>query len=318
MVGIKDIAKKAGVSISTVSYALNHNDDKISPKTKARILKIADEMNYVPNMAGRALKRKKTNIIGVYITSYSGYFYGSLLNGINETLRLNNYEMIVCSGKQTHIFIPERLIDGAIILDSNFKNKEINDYSQRGHALVVLDRQLTNPKISHILLDNQSGTEQATRDLINSAADHYYIFTGPKGNFDSEERRHYAQRIFSENNEPFTVLTGNFTKESGYQLCSKIDFKDKVGIFCLNDEMAIGVYDYISETNLEIGKDVYVIGFDHTEISRYITPKLSTVDYSMYKWGEKAAMSIIKILEDELIEHQVVDTVYIKGASTPN
>ena len=82
MTGIKEIAKRANVSISTVSYALN-NSPRVSEKTKQRILKIAKEMNYIPNRAGQNLRRKQTRIIGVHLSSYSGSFYGELLDGIN-------------------------------------------------------------------------------------------------------------------------------------------------------------------------------------------------------------------------------------------
>lgn len=95
MVGIKDIAQKAGVSISTVSYALN-GSPKVTEETRARIQAIANELNYVPNMAARTLKRRQTNIIGVYLADYAGSFYGELLDGIKKGLELFGYEMIVC------------------------------------------------------------------------------------------------------------------------------------------------------------------------------------------------------------------------------
>ena len=92
MVGIKDIAKKAGVSISTVSYALN-GSSKVTEETRTRIQAIAEELNYVPNMAARTLKRRQTNIIGVYLADYGGSFYGELLEGIKKGLALFDYEM---------------------------------------------------------------------------------------------------------------------------------------------------------------------------------------------------------------------------------
>ena len=139
MVGIKDIAKKAGVSISTVSYALN-GSSKVTEETRTRIQAIAEELNYVPNMAARTLKRRQTNIIGVYLADYGGSFYGELLEGIKKGLALFDYEMIVCSGKKSHLFIPEKMVDGAIILDWTFPTKEIEKFAERGHSIVVLDR----------------------------------------------------------------------------------------------------------------------------------------------------------------------------------
>ncbi|EHL2570966.1 LacI family DNA-binding transcriptional regulator, partial [Listeria monocytogenes] len=154
MVGIKDIAKKAGVSISTVSYALN-GSPKVTEKTRKRIMTIANELNYIPNMAARTLKTRETKIIGVYLTNYGGIFYGTLLEGLTQTLYKHGYELIACSGTKTHRFLPEKMIDGAIILDANFPSSEIINYANRGHKLVVLDRELTHENVSQVLLDNK-------------------------------------------------------------------------------------------------------------------------------------------------------------------
>ena len=145
MVGIKDIAKTAGVSISTVSYALN-GSNKVTEETRQRIEQIAAELNYVPNMAARTLKRQQTNIIAVYISDYGGSFYSELMEGIKQGLNAFDYEIIVCSGQKSHLFLPERMVDGGIILDWTFKNEEIINFADRGHPIVVLDREIENKK----------------------------------------------------------------------------------------------------------------------------------------------------------------------------
>ena len=93
-------------------------------------------------------------------------FYGELLDGIKKGLELFGYEMIVCSGKKSHLFIPERMVDGAIILDWTFPAKEIEQYAQRGHQIVVLDRVLSHENIHQVLLDNKGGAALAIDRLI--------------------------------------------------------------------------------------------------------------------------------------------------------
>ncbi|HLU21204.1 MAG TPA: LacI family DNA-binding transcriptional regulator, partial [Bacillaceae bacterium] len=111
MVSIKDIAKQAGVAISTVSYALN-GSPKVTEETRAKILAVAKELNYVPNAAARTLKKRKTKIIGAFLTDYGGSFFGELLRGMRKTLNEKGYDLIVCTGKESHRFLPEGIIDG--------------------------------------------------------------------------------------------------------------------------------------------------------------------------------------------------------------
>ncbi|MFB5762581.1 LacI family DNA-binding transcriptional regulator [Paenibacillus medicaginis] len=259
MVSIKDIARKAGVSISTVSYALN-GSDKVTPETCARILAIAKEMNYVPNAAARNLKKRETRIIGVFLTDFSGDVYGDLLYGIKEIMNRKGYDLIVCSGKQSHRMLPERMIDGAIVLDQTFSSEELLQYAERGHKIIVLDRELNHPNVNQVLLGNKAGGEQA------------------------------AERVLSE-------------------------FKGTTAVFCLNDEMAVGFYNRMAGTGLEIGRDIHVIGFDNIELAHYLQPRLSTIDYSKRKWGAVAAGQLLDILAGQPVENERIYVTLVKGDS---
>src|SRR5574337_151846 len=187
MASIKDIAKIAGVSISTVSYALN-GSNKVTEETRQRIKKIADDLKYVPNMAARTLKRQRTNIIGVYVTDYRGSFYGELLDGIKRGLGYYDYDMIVCSGSRSHLFIPEKMIDGAIILDSTFSTEEITQFADEDYNLVVLDRELDYSSVPQVLLDNKGGATLAINQLVELGSQKVFLITGPNGSYDNRQR----------------------------------------------------------------------------------------------------------------------------------
>lgn len=319
MVGIRDIAQQAGVSISTVSYALN-GSSKITEETRQRILKIADELNYIPNMAGRALKRKQTDIIGIYFTDYGGYFYGQILEGVGSTLKKHGYELIACSGKKSHLFLPEKLIDGAIILDSSYKSEEITHYADRGHHIVVMDRELDHKNVSQVLLDNIGGATLAIDYLIQKNLAKIYVVSGPDIAYDSRIRLKTAlEELERYDNCEAVVLTGDFTKESGRQAAKTIIQEwneEPVGVFALNDEMAIGIYDILKDSPLQIGKDIKLIGFDNDEIGSYITPGLSTFEYSKYKWGAVAAEKIIQLLDGKNVKNDLIYTTLLRRGST--
>ncbi|KAF1297504.1 LacI family transcriptional regulator [Enterococcus sp. JM4C] len=317
MVGIKDIAKKAGVSISTVSYALN-GSPKVTEETRARIQAIADELNYVPNMAARTLKSRQTKIIGVYLADYGGSFYGELLDGIKKGLAHYNYEMIVCSGVKSHLFIPERMIDGALILDWTFKTKEIEQFADRGHSIVVLDRQLTHENIRQVILDNKGGATLAVEQFASAGTKKMYLISGPEKGYDSNQRLETSRRELDRFAIPYEIIEGDFTEPSGYKAIQTIleeSPQKPIDIFALNDEMAIGVYKYIKETPYEIGTDIRIIGFDNSELGAFIQPRLATISYSKHRWGIVAAETIIKLIQGQATEHEHIYTSFISGGS---
>lgn len=317
MVSIKDIAKQAGVSISTVSYALN-GSPKVTEETSNRILAIAKELDYVPNAAARQLKKRETKIIGAYLTDFEGAFYGELLQGIKEILNKKGYDLIVCSGAQSHRLLPERMLDGAIVLDTSFPTEELLQYAERGHKLVVLDRELTHENVNQVRLDNKAGAALAVEYLIDQGHRKIIAVTGPKDSYDSQKRVQ-SVRLTIERNQPigYEEIEGDFTKSGGEAAGRRIieNYSEPVAVFCLNDEMAIGLCNVVTESEYELGKDISVIGFDNLEISQYIQPRLATIDYSKRKWGAVAAEHLLKLISDELVESERIYVTLIPGAS---
>lgn len=316
MAGIKEIAKRANVSISTASYALN-NSPKVKAETKERILAIAKELNYIPNMAGRTLKKQKTDLIGIYLTNYGGAFYGSLMKGITDGLNAEGYDVIICSGEKSHLFVPEKMVDGAIILDSTFPTEEIKNYVDRGHSIVVLDRRIKYKNLCNILLDNKRGSTLAIDLLADDQPEKVYLVTGPKDTYDSEERLKYAIKQLEYLELEYEIISGDFSKESGMKAAEKIYQKGQKNqhVFCLNDEMAIGMYDFFGETDWTIGQEIQLVGFDDTEVSHYVTPRLTTIRYSKEKWGAMAAAKLIAMLKGEKVKNEIIRTHLVRGES---
>ena len=318
MAGIKDIAKIAGCSISTVSYALN-GSQKVTEETRDRILQIAKELEYVPNAAARMLRARETKVIGCFLSDYSGSFYGRLLKGIRETLSIKGYELVVCSGKKSRRLLLEKMMDGAIILDVTFTDEELLYCADLGHKIALLDRELEHENITTVLLDNKMGAELAMLELFEKKIEKLYIVGGPIGSYDAWQRLVAARTIASENGFTQTVeLEGDFTKESGVNAATRIlcDYDGKpIGVFCLNDEMAIGFYDYLSEVPQKIGEDLYLIGFDNTELASYVVPKLTTIDYSTLKWGQVATDNLLRLLKGDEATHEKINVKLAKGGS---
>lgn len=313
MSGIKDIAKQAGVSISTVSYALN-GSPKIPENTRQRIQKIADEMDYIPNRAARTLKNQTTRTIGVFLQNYGGQFYSEMIDGMNMMLADAHYDLIVCCGSRSHHFIPERMIDGAIILDSSFNTGEILNYAQSGRKIVVLDRVLHHRNVSQVLLDNRNGIQLALAHLRHSPSfGNLYLLTGPDDNYDSAERMYAVQSYLKSTayKGHRTIIHGDFTNKSGRAAAKQIEQTSgnkPVSVLAMNDEMALGIYEYFQDKKTNIGKDISIIGFDNDMICKYLSPRLTSVSYSKYEWGYTAAESLIQLIEGGKSKLRIIPT----------
>lgn len=316
MVSIKDIAKKANVSISTVSYALN-GSDKVTDETSARILNIARELNYVPNASARNLKKRETKILGVFLTDFRGGVYGDLQHGMKEVSNVLGYDLVVCSGKQSHRMLPERMIDGAVILDHAFQSEELLQYADLGHKIVVLDRELEHPNIIQVLLDNKAGATLAMDCLLEKGHRKIYVVTGPEDSYDSIQRMKGVRLTAERAGIGIIEIAGNFKKSGGVQAAERIisEFSEPAAVFCLNDEMAVGLYNRLSGTGLCIGEDIHVIGFDNIEVSQYLSPRLTTIEYSKQRWGELASQQLVKLISGEQVEHEKVYVKLIEGQS---
>ncbi|MDQ6420202.1 LacI family DNA-binding transcriptional regulator [Paenibacillus sp. LHD-117] len=318
MASIKDIAKRAGVSISTVSYALNGNP-KVTEETRKKVLSIAKALHYVPNAAARSLKKRETKIMGAFLTSLEGAFYGELLQGMKEELGKKGYDLVICSGTQSHRLLTEGLLDGAIILDRFFTDEELLLHAERGHKLVVLDRELRHPHIVQVLLDNKAGATFAIEHLIARGHRKIYIVTGPEGSFDAMQRLQAARQAVERNGTvACEELQGNFDQPSGFRAAERIiaDYDGPVGVFCMNDEMAIGMYRALANTPYRVGEHVHIVGFDHIDIAEYVQPQLASVDYSERQWGAVAAEQLVKLIaEDGEADHERIYVKLVDGGS---
>lgn len=311
MAGIREVAKAAGVSISTVSYALN-GSNKVSETSRLRIQEIAKAMGYAPKMAARTLKGNKTNIIGVYISGFQGEFYGELLDGIQQQLEKRGYDMMVNSGNRTRKFLSEKLFDGAIVLDTKFFEDELYQILDNGSKIVVLDREINHENAKSVLLDNQSGSKKAVKYLLSHNLEHYYIISGPPGSYDGEIRLQAAKETFTQAGVEFEVIEGDFTEQSGFHAAETIipsSEGQKVGIYSLNDDGAIGFYRYARKLQIDLTSRFKLVGFDNNHSADFLDPILPSISYRKHLWGESAADTLIDLLENkEKVENKIIKT----------
>lgn len=297
MVTIKDVAKKAKVSISTASYALN-NHPNVSKETRDRVLKAANELNYYPNFSARNLKTRKTNNVGFFIYGFDGPIFGDILEGVNEELQKENFSIIVSSGSSAETILRERQVDAAIIFDSSLSEKIIKNFS-RISPVVLLDRKMQHENVSISKINNKKISKEIVESVIEKGYSKIAYLSGPKDSPSNIERYEgFKAALKAANIKEFDVYNGDFTINTGYEIGNKIaQLNEKPDfIFCSNDEGAIGLLKAFKEKSIKVPEEISLIGFDGIMLGDLITPKLSTVEINYKKWGHDIARYIIEMI----------------------
>ncbi|MFC0525842.1 LacI family DNA-binding transcriptional regulator [Pontibacillus salicampi] len=311
MATIKDVAKRAGVAISTVSYALNGNE-KVSQATMDKVLKAAKELNYQKNGFASDLKRTKTNTIALILSDMSGPYFSELIKGVQEVAASNQYDLIACSSvggdrSTATKFLKEKRVDGAIILASNISTKLIEESAREDFPIVVLDREVENPYAVHVEVDNQHGAFQAAEYLMKRGHRSIGYVSGPVDSHDDQERFKGYKSALDKYDIPFQSkwkIGGDFTRDGGYRATKMLIVQQNLpdAIFYANDEMAIGGLQAFTEKGIRVPEDISIIGFDDIQLSEYVTPPLTTVRQPKYEAGALAVHIIFQMLAGEEVE----------------
>ncbi|KIL52873.1 LacI family DNA-binding transcriptional regulator [Jeotgalibacillus campisalis] len=326
MTTIKDVAKKAGVAVSTASLAINHSS-RVSKETAKKVLDAAAELHYQKNGWARDLKMKKTQIIGVVLHDLSGSFYAPIIKGIEETLHSYGYGLIACSTAGENLgtaerFLRERRVDGVIVFSADIKNETLFDVCRAHFPLVVLDREISHANLYSVTVDNLQGGVLAAEHLINHGHTSIGYISGPSNNWDSQLRSKGFTECLSQNGLSVPSkwhIKGDYSQRGGYQAARLLLQQEQLpsGLFVSNDQMAIGVLEAFAEAGVSVPDQVSLIGFDDIELARYIRPSLTTVKQPKYEMGATAAHQIIQHLQGSPSkEHTMLTTEVIQRQST--
>jgi len=303
---IKEIAAKAHVSIATVSRVIN-NDPRVSKETRAHILKIAEKLEYRPNILARNFAQKKSNLIGLILPEISDEYFTEVIKGVDEiAFSQNLYTVVASSHKYKSLkdevvtFIRSGLLSGLILLVS-YLDDELSSILSKSHLpVVIINSNSTNKKFDRIKIDDYYGSFSMTTHLIKKKNYNFLShITGPLDNDDAVLRRNGFIDACKKYGAKYLIEKGDFSQQGGFDACKKlINLKSRPQvIFAANDMMAIGCYDYIKQNNLQIPDDIGVVGFDDIFVSRYLNPPLTTVQVNIEEVGKRAAELLLKKMQ---------------------
>lgn len=313
MVTLKDVAKRAGVSLSTASYSIN-GSTLITDVTKQKVLAAAKEIGYRPNGLAKNLKEQKTNIIGLFLSGFTGPFFTDMMEGIQDVVIQNGYELMVYASDDKHRLLVERYVDGAIILNYHMKDSFLKSVADEKLPCIVLDRELESAFIKPVLLPNEFGSAFAVNHLVNKGHKRIAYMAGSTESYDGESRLKGFKKEIQKHGIPLLehdLLRADFTEQSGFTAMRQyIDKRRKdvpSAIVCANDEMAMGAIRAVQGTGLQVPEDIAIIGFDDIYVSQYFSPPLTTIKVPRKEWGKIAAHSLFKMMdsdyEDETAEN---------------
>jgi LacI family transcriptional regulator len=310
-VTLNDIAKKAGVSLATVSLALN-GSNKVNKDTKLRIKEIADELNYVPNARARALVKKSTKTIGLVIPEVVNPFFAELAQSIKDYVRSQDFNVILCS---TDYQSEEELryinmfrsgqVDGAIFACVGDMMAEHNDLIiklvKENIPVIYVDRDGVDHDLIPVVKSDVYHAAYQAADYLISLGHKNLAFAGQSverlNGFKSALMKHGLE--LKEENMYYDFLK----MEGGYAVGEKIAARKEKpeAVVCLNDEMAIGVIQALIAKKVKVPEEISVVGIDNIKMANFYNPSLTTVNIPVSQMGKKAAEILLKRIEGQAL-----------------
>jgi LacI family transcriptional regulator len=313
---LEDIAKKTGVSRSTVSRVIN-NSPNVNSETRERVLLAIEQLGYTPNPAARTLVTQRTQVIGVVIPHVPGFFFGNalyyplVLQGIAEATDNRDYAMLLWlqdnlldENRFYRRILRNRMMDGLIIAAPEENPHFIDQLHQLGIPFVMIDRPSEqNPHASYVGINNQEAAQTAVHHLIQLGRQRIGTITGISKNVEAIERVLGYRQALREAGlavDERYVVEGSFDEPSGYAGALKLIQLGVDAIFCANDQTAFGAMKAISEKGLRIPEDIAVIGMDDLPGASMSVPPLTTIRQHVKLRGHQAVALLLQHIEAQV------------------
>lgn len=305
---IKDVALAAGVSVATVSRAVN-GASNVLPETRQRILDAVRTLRFTPSGAARSLITRRTDTIGAILPDLHGEYFSELIRGLDQAARARGLHLLVSSshGGSDETAAALRAmngrVDGLIVMSPHADAAFLAHNLPANLPAVLVNTGVDLPGHIQFVVDNFGGATEMTRHLLASGRSRIAFIRGPAGNHESLERlRGYRAGLQQGHQE--IIFDGDFTQEAGWATGQRIATLavQPDAIFASNDMMAIGCMAALSAAGVRVPEDIAVVGFDDIPMARYLTPALTSVRVPIAALGANALNALVDIVELQAIE----------------
>ncbi|KKZ53504.1 transcriptional regulator [Haemophilus haemolyticus] len=308
MATMKDIARLAQVSTSTVSHVIN-GSRFVSDEIREKVMRIVVELNYTPSYIARSLKVKATKTIGLLVTATNNPFFSEVMAGVEQYCQKNQYNLIIATTggdakrlQQNLQTLIHKQVDGVLLMcgDSRFQaDMELTVPL----PLVVMDWWFTELNADKILENSERGGYLATKSMVDVGHQKIGIITGNLRKSVAKNRLQGYKKALSEANivlNPDWIVESHFDFEGGIVGAQKLlALSDRpTAIFCCSDTIAIGAYQAIQNQGLRIPQDISIMGYDDIELARYLFPSLSTISQPKAELGKLAVETLLQRIQE--------------------
>ncbi|MGQ8366552.1 LacI family DNA-binding transcriptional regulator [Glaciecola sp. 1036] len=313
---IYEVSKLAGVSLATVSRVMN-GSARVSETTQRKVKDAMEQLGYRPNSAAISLASKRSNCIGILVAELDGVFFGSMMSGIEATLREFNKHVVVTAGHSDEKdeldgieFLRTRNCDAIIVHAEKLTDAQLIELAKGDIPLFIINRNIQEIANRCISLDNIYGGYLATKHVLENGHRDIVNISGPDYKMDASERVVGFKNALEEyaiDYDPERIFIGNYHQESGaaaidHFLEQQIPF---TAVICGNDQMAIGAMSRLRELNRTPAEDVAIVGFDDVSFAACTFPTLTTIRYPIDKMGQQMANLVLSKVYQIKISTQI-------------
>lgn len=326
---IKDIAKEAGVSITTVSQILNNKGNRFSEKTRDKVLTVVAAHNYQPDLVAQSMITKKSKTIGMIVPDVTDLFFAKLIEGVETYLNALGYALVLSNSKHDSelekkyfVELMRRSVEGIIIATPNILDESIvaaaNDKTNKT-PVIMIDMGKNVRAEGKLIVEEYNGVYAAVDYLILQGHQKIGFIQEVGDYYQLSERITGYLNCLEDHQIPYRdayIVESELTIAGGYEGARRLlenPHCDVTAVVCSNDQMAIGAYQAIHEAGLKIPDDLSIVGFDGLEIGQYLAPALTTVSQPVYDIGFAAAKFVVDAIANpyQRIPNKIFNTELI-------
>jgi LacI family transcriptional regulator len=313
-VTLVEIAQLAGVSVSTVSRALSNSNYPLKEETRQKILKLAKELSYKPNLVARSLQSNRSHVVGVIVDRMQSPFAAATVQGIQDGLRKAGYSISIVYSNRDQDLVVEAIksfyshqVDGIIILNSWLHHYNDPILALQDRPFVFVNRLFSDWIHNCVGPGDRHGAQVATEHLVCLGHRRIGYINGMSNWLEAQNRLIGYLDILEKHqlpNDPALIKQGDWGVDSGYRATQELLALDErpTAIFAANDVMALGSIYAIQEADLKVPADIAIVGYDDRDFAAWIRPSLTTIRMPSYEMGQAAAQLLLKQFAGEETE----------------
>jgi LacI family transcriptional regulator, galactose operon repressor len=324
-VTIRELAHLSGVSVGTVSRALNGYAD-VNPETRARIVRLARELDYTPAAAARSLVTQRSHVVGVFLETGEGHpdlqhpFFHEVLVGLKHELGAGGYDLLLFAsehpgnGYGEHSYLKRarhHSVEGVVLMGVDGEDPEIRRLTRSGVPCIGVDVALSGPATEYVMSDNPAGAAVAVDHLYELGHRRIATITGlieTRPGIDRLRGYRDALRARGLAFRDEYVGYGDFYVESGQQAMTRLLDLDEppTGVVCASDLMALGAIRAVAERGLNVPRDVSIVGFDDIQLAGHVQPPLTTLRQEKARLGAEAGRALTRLIAERAAEKEAM------------